>query len=482
MKKGKPKLVRNSLFLIATEMSTKLLGLVLFALVARFLGAGEVGLYAFAVAVGNFFVMAPRFGFERLVQKEVGRDPSLLYAYFREISVIKAGVSLGALILLWLFLRATGETRLLTVMLVACFVFMYSFLEFINALFRAIQKPELEIITRAVFSVANLLLGIMVLYAGRGLADFIMTQVFSVGAAVLLGIIIVERIATKVRHPLNWNVLWGHITVSAPFAGIVVALYFSHQTSTLLLSAFTGKEEIGYFAAASRLFDNLTLIPAAITGAFLPAMSQLYSSSVSLFVRTLRFTMKYLFLIAAPLVAGTVILSHPITVFLYGESFAPSAPALRILSIALLFSFWNYAGDSILIARDRERLLLKIVWWGAAIYMSTSLLLIPRFSYLGACWAVLITQAVRFFILFVFLRRYLSLRLLLQLITLPSLCVGMMGGVVFMLQDWNLWLVILIGTAVYLVTLFASGAVHQYEVDRLQGLTPNRLGLSFPEA
>ena len=241
MKIGEQKLIRNSIFLLATEISTKLLGLVLFALVARHLGAAEVGLYAFAIAVANLFVIAPKFGFERLVQKEVGRDTSLLYAYFREISVIKAGVSLCALILLWLFLRATGESHLLTVMLVACFVFMYSFLEFINALFRAIQRPEFEVIVRAVFSVVNLLLGTAVLYAGRGLADFVMMQVVSVGVATILGVVMAERIAAKVEYSWDWHLLWGHVVASAPFAGIIVALYFSHQTSTLLLSAFTGK-------------------------------------------------------------------------------------------------------------------------------------------------------------------------------------------------------------------------------------------------
>lgn len=481
MKIGEQKLIRNSIFLLATELSTKFLGLVLFALVARCLGAGEVGLYAFAVAVANLFVIAPKFGFERLVQKEVGRDPSLLYAYFREISVIKTGVSLCALILLWLFLLVTGESHLLTVMLVACFAFLYSFLEFINALFRAIQRPEFEVIARAVFSVVNLLLGAAVLYAGGGLTDFVMMQVVSAGAATLLGVIIAERIAAKVSYSLDWHTLWGHVAASAPFAGIIVALYFSHQTSTLLLSAFTGKEEVGYFAAASRLFDNLTLIPAAITGAFLPTMSQLYSTSVSLFVRTLRFTVKYLFILSAPFVAGLVILTHPITVFLYGESFAPSAPALRILSLALLFGFWNYAGDSVLIARDRERLLLKVAWGGAGIYMATSLLLIPTFSYLGACWAIVITQAVRFFILFALIQRYLNTRILLQLIALPILCVGIMSGVVFLMQGWNLWLVILSSTVVYIVSLLVSGAVHQYEVDRLQGLARTRLGLSLPE-
>ena len=48
------KLVRNSILLISAEMVAKALGMVFFALVARFLGAKELGLYAFALALANF--------------------------------------------------------------------------------------------------------------------------------------------------------------------------------------------------------------------------------------------------------------------------------------------------------------------------------------------------------------------------------------------------------------------------------------------
>ncbi len=71
-----PRFVRSSVLLVAVEIIAKTLGVVFFALIARFLGAGEVGLYAFALAVANFIVIPARFGFENLVQREVGREPA----------------------------------------------------------------------------------------------------------------------------------------------------------------------------------------------------------------------------------------------------------------------------------------------------------------------------------------------------------------------------------------------------------------------
>ncbi len=473
--------VRTSIVLITIELTTKLLGLVLFALMARFLGTTELGVYAFALALANFFVIAPKFGFDRLAQKEVGRDSSLLYALFREISILKVILSLGALSLLCVLLLVLSESHFLTVLLVACFVFAYSFLEFITALFRAIQRPALEMTVRILFSAANLSLGIIALYAGWGLNGFVMTQVISVGAAVLLGCFIIERMAVKIPRSREGRTLWGHMTTTAPFAGILLALYFSNQIGIVLLPAFAEKEQVGYFAAASRLFDNLTLIPAAIMGAFLPTMSRLYITSVGTFVRTMRFTLKYLSILSLPIAAGLVILAHPITIFLYGESFAPSAPALQILGVALVFSFWNYAGDAVLIARNQERLLLQLTWLDAVIHVSANLLLIPSFAYLGLCWAVLITQGVRLFILLIVLRRYFNARTLLPLIAAPALCTAVMSVAVSMMHDWNLRLVVPVGMVVYTIALLASGTVQQSEVNRLQSMMRSPLSPSLSE-
>jgi O-antigen/teichoic acid export membrane protein len=62
--------LRNSILLLSAELMAKLLGVIFFVLVARSLGASQLGSYSFAVAIANLFVIAPRFGFDELVQRE----------------------------------------------------------------------------------------------------------------------------------------------------------------------------------------------------------------------------------------------------------------------------------------------------------------------------------------------------------------------------------------------------------------------------
>ena len=463
-----PRFVRNSVLLVAVEIITKTLGVVFFALIARFLGAGEVGLYAFALAVANFIVIPARFGFENLVQREVGREPASTRQYLWGVGAVKGLISLGILGLFCIALAVTGRKDLTILLLAAGFTLMFSFMEFLNAFFRANQRPEFELAVRLLFSLSNLLLGLLVLYAGWRLRGVLLVQLINVAVAAIIGTLILARIAPPGRCAWNWQVLWGYVVAATPFAGILVSLYFSNQIGIIVLKLFTGTTEVGYFAAALRLFDNLTLIPAAIMGAFLPIMSQLYVRSVGGFARTLRFTVKYLFILSVPLVVIMAILARPIVVFLYGESFLPSAPALQILSLPLLFSFWNYACTNVLIARNEEGPLLWLTWLTAGIHVTANLLFIAAFSYLGACLAILTTQGIFGIILYgLQLRRYLRVGSLIKLMASPVLSGTMMGLAVFLARDWNLLLSISIGLLVYGGGMLALGTMSREEMDRL---------------
>jgi O-antigen/teichoic acid export membrane protein len=466
--------VRNSLLLVTIEIIAKGLGVVFFAMVARFLGAKELGLYAFAMAVATFVALPTKFGYERLIQREVGRQPADTQRYFWGIITVKALVALTSWSILFLVLMFFPKNDATVMALAAGFALVYSFMEFTNAFFRANQRPEIEMVVRLIFSVGNLGLGALVLYSGWRLAGVLSAQLVAITLAVCVGALTLIHISTKVRITWSWRVLWGYVVSASPFAGILLALFLSNQTGVIILTPFAGKVDVGYFAAALRLFDPITLIPAAIMGAFLPMMSGLYIQSLGKFVRTLRFTMKYMFIIAVPLVILTSLLAHQIVIFLYRESFLPSAQALQILSAVILFSFWNYTSESVLVARNQERILLKLTWITAGIHVAANLILIPKFSYLGACLAILTTQAVYAVMLFVLqLRRYLNIFKLMQIIARPAVSATITALAVFLMRDQNLFLTMAVGLTIYVGTLFAVGAVNRAEFNFIQGAIKN---------
>ncbi len=454
--------VRNSVLLVSAELMAKFFGVVFFVLIARSLGAGDLGRYSFAVALANFFVIAPRFGFEELVQREVSRDLNKGRRFFKEISALKVVLSAASLGLLGIF--CSPKADFIPVMLAACFVFSYSFMEFVDSFFRAIQKSELELVVRGLFSVGNLALGVLVIYLGWGLMGVMSSQLAAVMIALISAAMILNRVLPHADFEWRWSDLKGYIVSAAPFAGILVALYLSNQVCTLTLSYFTDKTKVGYYAAAMRVMDCLVLIPAAIMGSFLPTMSKFYPRSVTSFVQTLRLTFKYLFIISAPLLVILVIMARPIILCLYREGFSPAADALRIMGLVLPFSFWNYLATTSLIARNREKSAMASLWVIAAVHIAANLLFIPKFAHVGACWAIFVTQASFFAILFYSSRRFISIAHLFKSILSPLAGAAVMALFLYMAEDRNIFLTIPAGIAVYIGFLLLSGAISRTEI------------------
>ena len=110
--------------------------------------------------MANFVVIPARFGFETVVQRDVGRNPAGTRAYFQGIGLLKGLISLGVMVIYVAALKIAGRGEFTVMALVAGFTLVYSFMEFINAFFRANQRPELELAVRSFFSVSNLLLGV----------------------------------------------------------------------------------------------------------------------------------------------------------------------------------------------------------------------------------------------------------------------------------------------------------------------------------
>lgn len=460
--------VRNSLLLLFAEMASKVFGLAFFVVLARFVGAWDLGVYAYAFTIANFFVILPRFGFERLAQKEIGRTNLLERSFLMEITAIKGFLSVCVLLPLWVGLFLLKSRDIFVITVVTLFAFQYSYMEFLNAIFRGLKRSEYEVIVRLFFSVTNVVAGAAILYAGFGLRAVVCSQLVCITGAGALALLLLRRF--MVIRPFTWSAhsLWKNTTAGAPFAGILLALYFSNQVGVLILSLLGSETEVGYFAAAMKLFDSVTLIAAAVMGAFLPTMSELHVTSGSTFSSTLEFTMKYLFAISAPIAVGMVVLAEPMARLLYGDSFLPSAEALRVLGAAVVFAFWNYVADSVLIAVDRERLVFRLTCLGAGVHIAANLVLVPYYSYSGACWATFATQVVYFLALFVYLREYIAAATLVRLAAKPALCALGMGWAVFLVKEWGVLQAIVVGATVYATGLLVSGSIRIEEVRRLQ--------------
>jgi O-antigen/teichoic acid export membrane protein len=465
-------LARNSLILIGVEVLAKVLGMVVFVLMARKVGATELGVYAFAVSLSNLASLLPRFGFEGYVQRELPRAPETFPRLWATIVAVKLFLSTiavgGVLVALWLGGSPAPKTWIVFMVLIS--TLLYMFLLFHAACFRAFQRPEYVAQVRLAYSGLYAILGLLALQAGLGVAGV-------AAVLVMVGAIGVSHSAWLLHrriHPLTLSVdraaIRSVLTESLPFFFLVLVILLYNQIDIVLLSFLSGDREVGVYAAATKIFEATGLIPAGVMGTVLPALAHDWAVSRPQFAATFQAAFKYLTMLGLPLAAGSTICAAKLIHLLYGSQYEPSIAVLRILIWTVVFCFWNYLLFTALIAMDRERDLVKIGACGVLVSLVFNFLLIPPYGALGSAAAAVITQAFLFLLALPPILRETKDKLDLSMALFnPAVCTGGMVAILWLIRGSPLPVLISVGIGVYSVGLLARGAVRPAQLKALLG-------------
>lgn len=102
----------------------------------------------------------------------------------------------------------------------------------------------------------------------------------------------------------------------------------------LLIGVVVGAVALGYYVVGFRVVVVInTLIALALTQVVLSAFSRLQQDRVALNGALYRAT-KLTAAIGLPVYAGLALIAHPLTVFIFGEKWGPSAPVMQALALA----------------------------------------------------------------------------------------------------------------------------------------------------
>ena len=159
-------------------------------------------------------------------------------------------------------------------------------------------------------------------------------------------------------------------------------------------------------------------------------------------------------MIALPIAVGTMLLSEHLIDTIYGEEYVKTIPALKILSLALVFIFVNYIMMNILVAVDRQ--MTNAIMAGTCVFVNIvlNMCLIPHYGYLGAGAATVITEIVLFAFGLYYVSKYICKINIVAVVSKPFLSVAIMGTFIELATaKLNLALVIALSVLTYFTCL-----------------------------
>jgi O-antigen/teichoic acid export membrane protein len=193
-------------------------------------------------------------------------------------------------------------------------------------------------------------------------------------------------------------------------------LMLNHLLATLffkvdvpMLQAMRGPTVVGWYSTAYKWIDALNIIPAYSTMALFPVMSRQATEDKEALMRSTRFAIKFLVMLALPIAVMTTFLAPFLVLLLGGPSYLPyAAVALQIMIWSIPFGWINSIVNYILIALGQQSKLTRAFVIGLTFNISANLILIPRFSFVAAAVVTILSELVEGLVFMFYLERSLG--------------------------------------------------------------------------
>ncbi len=253
---------------------------------------------------------------------------------------------------------------------------------------------------------------------------------------------------TKLKYRFDFDMWKRLIRESFPygFALMIGTIYF--KIDLILLRVLYAdprfaETQIGYYAAPIKVLEAFTQLPFFFLNAVLPLLSIYIKENDEKLPKLIQYSFDFLYIMAAPMVAGGVALGYQIINATNSEAylsrlsdgFVGSDILLQILIFTLLFSFLNLLFNFILMAVGKQKLLIYINLISLAFNVVANVIFIPKFGLVAASIITVLTELVVLICTFVCAKKYVVFNINFMRAAKISVISLLLGLMLWVLKD-----------------------------------------------
>jgi O-antigen/teichoic acid export membrane protein len=384
------KVVRNTIFLFASQIVARLIGFLYFIFLARVLGVGNFGIYVFTTAFIYNFVPIADFGLERLVLRDISREPGESRYYLSRLVPLRLFLALIAFVLSIVLGLVLGQPfgQILYLAIFGSALVPYNltllFASFLNSRekmgYLAGANIALILLTAILGGIfASLGWGMIYILLAYPLANLLLFLYFVFNS---------QRWEIPWGWVIDWNFWKKSLAQSWMFAFLLIIAVFYLRLTTILVNLIKGSEATGFYSSAFKFVEAMILIPQSLALALFPLSSRLMVESKEKLKKIYWQGLGILLLSSLPFSLILIFGARLIIRFSYGVDYLPAVPAFAVLGIALVFFFINALAGNIIQNSKELRKFLPFTVVNFLVTLLLALVLIPRYSIVGAAWAV----------------------------------------------------------------------------------------------
>ena len=376
-------------------MSSFIFPLITFPYVSRVLGPEGVGKVTWGTSVIAYFNLfaqlgIPTYGIRACA--EVRDDRAGLSRTAQEllfINFIMAALSYVLLILGLFTIPKLREERTLFLVISSTIFLAAVGMEW---MYRGLEQYTYITIRSLIFKILSVAAMFLLVHAPKDYVIYGAVTVLASSASYLFNLIYAGRF-------IDWKPAAGfrpqrHMKAVLIFFLMSCATTVYTNLDTVMLGFLKTDADVGYYNAAVRVKNILVSVVYSVCTVLMPRASyELRNGRKARFQEYGKKAFRFVLLFSVPVTVFFILYTLPVICFLASELFLQSVlPMQVILPTVILIGFSNILGLQILVPLGMEKLVLYSELTGALVDFFLNLLLIPRYSAVGAAAATVVAE------------------------------------------------------------------------------------------
>lgn len=388
-------IARNTAAQAVGKIGTLVLSLLATGLLTRLLGEHGYGQYAFITALVLLFGNIANWGTDTIAVREASKSQDSQPVIYGNILLLRFGLAVLSVFLLILSSEfVPGWEKISTPLLIGSFVLVFLSLKTsMNIIFQTRLRYDLASLAEFLGTLVLTLLVYLVYVNHGSLEQVILVWLISTSVAAGVALYLGLKLSSLVlQFDKKTSLVLLKESLSTGALLLVYSIY--NRIDILILERFKGFTDVSNYGLAYKLYDQLVLGAAFFMNAMFPYFSRAFGSkSIDEVKRYYQKSFDTLFLGGIMVVVSTYVFA-PLIIEILAPGFDGAVGALRILSLAVIFAYFNHLTGYSLISFGRQKVSLLIAIIALVFNLSANYLFIPVYSYTASAIITVATEGL----------------------------------------------------------------------------------------
>ena len=405
------RIVRNVASLLAGHVISKIFSLLCIIFLAKRLGVDGFGTYGTIMAYLTLFATFADNGLVPVITRDLSQNHARsdeLFSHALVLRMLLAGIFYSALCIVG-YVGRNNEFSLLFIMAGSLFLFPETIRKLGISMLSGFERMDLVAGLEVLGSVLRYFPLLLAIVLGASFQTAFLVFIAAWGVLALIWLLVIRYYCLQSHSVrIDFDKLRGLLYEAFPFGIVSILSIIYFKADILMLSKMQGVVAVGFYEGAYKFIEASMFIPTSLVNVLLPVMSRTFVSDKHSYANIYTHATRILAMSILPFVIVASFFTKEIILLIYNDEYLPSASALLLLLWALFIIFLNAPVGNVIASSKRMHAFLPFAIGNTLMNIVLNFLLIPKYSFLGASFATLLTECVSFIIHLYFIKRIMG--------------------------------------------------------------------------